>query len=407
MCDMLFKYYHIGDDEIQFLTRQFSSIFHNSTASKIRMSCFYNVSEFVSVRFDNVKSIYDYAFSKGWGNSNNIESFDAPNLEYIGNSVFGCSNMTHFSAPKVSYIGQYAFQGCTSLTELSFPELTSLYYSMSYGRWNSAYPFSGCTNLKTLYMPKLPVVHDSEFAYLSSLETINLDSCTAIGESAFYQCTHLKSINFSNVETVGSSAFAYCSSVSYIKMDKVETLNAMAFGYCFNSSYVSDGYAEFPELSSMLSYRHFTYCSGLKTFKAPKLKNIGNRAFEYCYNLASLDIPNIEVIESEGFGSCSKLSMPLSFSKCKTIGYRAFGYCGSLSEIHLDTVTSFENEAFNGCISLKEIHMASITSVPTLSGSFGYSLSSLNYIYVPSSLVTAFQTATNWSAYSSLFSGIY
>ena len=75
-------------------------------------------------------------------------------------------------------IGDYVFQGCSSLTTVSFPARTSI----------GDYAFQGC----------------------SSLTTVSFPACTRIGYSAFYQCYRLVSLYITASSVcylVASSAF--------------------------------------------------------------------------------------------------------------------------------------------------------------------------------------------------------
>jgi hypothetical protein len=83
----------------------------------------------------------------------------------------------------------------------------------------------------------------------------------------------------------------------------------------------------------------------------------------------------------------------ISFPACTTIGTWAFRGCRMLVELHLmgsSVAELLTSEAFN--------------STPI----GGYSASAGQYgtIYVPASLLTSYQTATNWTYFSSRFVGV-
>ena len=108
--------------------------------------------------------------------------------------------------------------------------------------------------------------------------------------------------------------------------------------------------------------------------------------FSRCINLSSISIPNCSYRGNAAFSSCSSL-LSISLPNCSFIG----------------------RSAFISCTKLESIYILS-TSIPILSGSNAFystplSLSTyLGYfgsIYVLSSLVDSFKTATNWSTYSS------
>lgn len=93
----------------------------------------------------------------------------------------------------------------------------------------------------------------------------------------------------------------------------------------------------------------------------------------------------------------------------------AFGYCKQLENVSLPICSSIGSFAFAQCNLLTELRLMS-TSVVTLvaSNAFnstpigGYSVSAGQYgsVYVPASLLTSYQTATNWTYFSSRFVGV-
>ena len=98
-----------------------------------------------------------------------------------------------------------------------------------------------------------------------------------------------------------------------------------------------------------------------------------------------INLPNCSYIGSGVFYNCDNLTS-ISLPNCSFIGYSAFYMCDNLSAIYILS-----------------------TVVPTLSNSnaFGYTpITGISYmgkygsIYVLSSLVDSFKTATNWSVYA-------
>ena len=84
-------------------------------------------------------NIRDYAFQ----NCSSLTSVSFPNATSIGVAAFNeCNSLTSVSFPVATSIGIYAFGNCSSLTEVSFPKATSI--------GDSA--FSGCSKLTTIYI---------------------------------------------------------------------------------------------------------------------------------------------------------------------------------------------------------------------------------------------------------------
>ena len=88
------------------------------------------------------------------------------------------------------------------------------------------------------------------------------------------------------------------------------------------------------------------------------------------------------------------------------LGVYAFSSNTVLASCTLKGVTEIANSAFRNCRSLTALHITDITSVPTLGTSNVFTGSPIadgtGKIYVPASLVTAFQGATNWSTYAAV-----
>jgi len=137
--------------------------------------------------------------------------------------------------------------------------------------------------------------------------------------------------------------------------------------------------------------------------------SIGNSVCQYANKLTSVRFPNAnrEKVNygwqgANAFLNCSRLTdvyIPL----CPTIQENMFKACTSLSFLDLPSVTRIRANAFHSCSALKTIVLRSstvvtlenvnafTTSTPFASGGSG------GTIYVPSSLISSYQTATNWS----------
>lgn len=81
---------------------------------------------------------------------------------------------------------------------------------------------------------------------------------------------------------------------------------------------------------------------------------------------------------------------------------RVFKACKLLLRITvLDTIAHIDDQAFAYCTNIAEYHLQS-TTPPTLSTANIFTQMSADCtIYVPPRCLEAYQTATNWSAYSS------
>jgi hypothetical protein len=168
------------------------------------------------------------------------------------------------------------------------------------------------------------------------------------------------------------------------------------------SSYTND------RVTNIGSYA-FAYCSSLSAVSFPSAMNIGPNAFRNCSSLTTISFPLATTIGSYAFGSCFDLTTA-SFPLATTIGSSAFYDCSSLTTVSFPSAKTIGHFAFRSCFNLRSLYLTG-SSVCTLQGSNvfsstpigGYSASAGAYgkIYVPASLLTRYQTATNWTYFSS------
>ena len=124
-------------------------------------------------------------------------------------------------------------------------------------------------------------------------------------------------------------------------------------------------------------------------------------------SFTSLDLSNIEIIGSSAFTRCSNL-INAFFPDCITIGNDAFSHCSKLTNISFPKCTEIGKGAFASCVSLSKITLMA-SSVCKLKNS-AFSSTGINQtsgsIYVPMSLVAAYQSAVYWSEFSNRIFGI-
>ena len=147
----------------------------------------------------------------------------------IGEYAFvGCSGMTELTLPNsVTSIGGNAFEGCSGLTGLTLPSsVTSIGESA----------FSGCSGLTELILPNgVRSIGDFAFSLCSGLtELILPSSVTSIGESAFQDCSGLTKLTLPNSLTeIGKYAFRGCSGLTELILpNSVRSIGDYAFYSC-------------------------------------------------------------------------------------------------------------------------------------------------------------------------------
>ena len=107
-------------------------------------------------------------------------------------------------------IGKCAFDQCTSLAEISFPESV---VTIGDGA------FTKCTGLGSLTIPEgVASIGDFAFSGCLSLVSVKLpDSLASIGNSAFGTCSNLISVTLpENLESIDGRAFSNCTSLASV-----------------------------------------------------------------------------------------------------------------------------------------------------------------------------------------------
>ena len=341
----------------------------------IGKSAFYNRKALQTINIPStVTEIGESAFHQCSNWSSEIKMPD--NLKTIGSHAFrNCANVRgslEFKA--LETLVDRAFEGCASITGLSFSEgctLTTIPKNA----------FNGCSSLGSLGDDvKIPgsvtSIDDAAFNNCSSLQVVTLpENVSRIGTSAFYNCTTLRTLNIpSTVTEIGQSAFMSCSNwSSEIEMpDNLKTIGSHAFRGCKNVT----GKLEFKALEN-LEERAFEGCAGITGLSFSEdctLTTIPKNAFNGCSSLRSLDgnvkIPSsVTSIGSGAFKSCSILDGVTLPEGVTTIGDNAFNGCEKLKELNIpSSVTTIGAAAFMECQSLTTITIP--TSVTEIGNSF-------------------------------------
>ena len=140
----------------------------------------------------------------------------------------------------------------------------------------------------------------------------------------------------------------------------------------------------------------------IQTVNLPMCSYIGEDAFYGCISLSQVSLPVCEHIGGSVFIGCAPLSQ-VSLPVCEYIGSSVFRGCVSLSQVSLPMCSYIGGFAFWGCSSLSIITIG-YSSVCSLGSSNVFNrtkiTSSTGSIYVPTSLVDSYKSATNWLYFS-------
>ena len=306
----------------------------------------------------------------------------------VGGGAFqNCSNLSNVQFPNsLTLINSDAFLNCTSLASVTIPDGVKRID-------NSA--FEGCKRLTSFSVNEGNSNYSSQDGVLFNKDKTEIiqysigneraiydipNSVTSIGYSAFSGCTSLTSVTIpDSVISIGDSAFSKCTSLTSVTIpDSVISIGDSAFLKCTNLSNVT-----IPNSVTSIENSAFSGCSSLTSIAIPdSVTSIGNSAFEECTNLSNVTIPNsVTSIGDYTFYNCKRLRSVTIPNSVISIDESAFECCTSLTSITIpNSVTSIGASAFSECTSLTNVTIPdSLTEI----GSFAFSdcsnLNEINY----------------------------
>lgn len=343
-----------------------------SSANQIAVSSGYYTGGNVTINGDsnliaeNIKSGISI-----FGVSGNYEGNGGGDIDdsFITRTISSCINN------RVTTIGSYAFYWCSSLTSVSFPAATSI----------GSYAFYYCSNLTTANIPAAKTIGAGAFHNCEELTEANFPVATKIEYNAFNYCFRLTTANIPAATHIGNSAFQECKSLTTVNFPVASSINDYAFARCIKLATVS-----FP-VATFIGANAFQYCDLIEA-NFPAVTTIGSRAFSDCESLTTANFPAATKISSAAFTSCYSLTTA-SFPAMATIGSSAFKTCYNLKSLYLTGSSLCFLSNSNAFYS-------------TPIGGYSASAGTYGSIYVPASLLTSYQTATNWTYFSSRFVGI-
>ena len=391
----------------------------------------------------NVTTIPSSAFNS----CTNIERVSLPyGINSIGTSAFYlCANMRRIPIPYgLSVICSSTFYGCPGQKNLIIPSGVASINTNAFMKALrvenivlpsglqalSASVFQDCPNLKSITIPSgINTLPTSVFGSCTALSNVSfLGNIQNIGQSAFAYCYNLKDIVIPNgVSFIGSSAFFMCSGIQSLTIpSNTSQISNGAFNGCAglqsvtlpsNLSSIASGVfqscfalrkIDIPSGISIFGSNAFAYCYMIQSISVPSgVVSVGPSAFYSCRNLISITLPSgLTSIGTGAFAGCKLLQSITIPSGVTKIFANTFDYCSLLQSMTIPSgVTMISSYAFRGCINISEYHVLP-TTPPTLSGSNVFSsIASDCVIYVPSSVLNTYKTATYWSYFSSKMQG--
>lgn len=176
---------------------------------------------------------------------------------------YNCVNLENVQFPNVTGFGHGAFNGCSSLKEITadtFPSVTYIGYNHKPG------VFANCTSLETVVWPSVTNYESRDlFLGCTSLISADLPNMTSEGSyciGMFNGCTALTSVNLPKLNRVGATFFQNCTSLSKVVL---------------------------PSATVIFDANVFNGCTALKTIDLPVCTQIkGSYCFTKCNSLMAL-----------------------------------------------------------------------------------------------------------------------
>jgi hypothetical protein len=320
-----------------------------------------------------VTSIKDETFN-GCGRLTSVTI--GTNVTSIGGGAFyGCPSLTSVTIPKsVISIGMEAFASCTSLTaitvDINNPVFSSVNAVLIDKSQTTLVQFpAGKPEMSYTIPNSVTSIGDFAFEGCTSLTNVTIpNSVTSIGWGAFENCSGLTCVTIGNsVTSIGEGAFEYCTSLTSVTIpDSVTVIKGLgtplgplgAFGGCTSLTNVTIGNT----VTNIGDYA-FDGCTSLANVTiGNSVTSIGGGAFAYCTSLTRVTIPNsvtdlkearFDMLLYGPFYSCTSLTNVTIGNSVTSIGDYSFFSCTSLTSITIpNSVTNIGVGAFAGCTSL-------------------------------------------------------
>ncbi len=156
--------------------------------------------------------------------------------------------------------------------------------------------------------------------------------------------------------------------------------------------------------------RQYTFYTndGIKRIRFTACTTIASYALRDCTNLESVDFPVAKGTSGAYFCTSSSKLTSVNIPEITTIGNYGFQYCTILRILDLPKVTSIGTYFLRGATAIETLILRA-SRVSTLGGTSLVDTpieKGTGFIYVPSTLLESYKSATNWSAYAEQFRAI-
>ncbi len=305
-----------------------------------------------------------------------LEEVTMNNVTSIGNAAFkNCASLEAITIPAgVKTIGDYAFAGCTALTNEGF-KLASGSRLEAYG----SHLFEGCTSITAIFA-NLPTFTDYMYAGTGITELVFNGQDLGAAKGVFANCTKLTSVSWAEKATTSgiNDAFFYgCTALETVVLP--EGMSMLGVQAREVSQIERDG---------VLGV--FAGCTALKSVALPStLGYIGACTFEGCASLTTIVYAGSDrgpSVFARAFKNCTSFSTIEFLVGVGYFGEEAFMNCVALAgELKVaEKFEEFGNNCLNGCINLTAIHLPARMGMIPKYAFAGLSDSVIFYVYMDS-----------------------
>lgn len=349
----------------------------------------------------SVTTIGDDAFARCTG----LTSVTIPtSITSIGDNVFYmCANLAtvNFNATNCESVGSNTWAGCSSFTTLNLGNTVTRIPTNG---------FQGATQLASVTIPKkVHTIGDYAFNGCTSLANVSIANnsvLTTIAQYAFQSCSNLATINLPNtLASIGNFAFDGCSSLQsttelQLLPSALETIGDYAFQNASTLAYI-----HIPSTITSIGKYAFKSCIALNTvdFEATNCTYSGTQAeppFFYCSGLSTVNVSdNVTQIPAYCFKDCTSLTNLTLRNGLSEIGTYAFYCCMNISSLILPTsVTSIGSFAFGNAYDMQIANVESHNPIPPTIGEEAV-FPAGQTIYVPYASLNDYESAEYWEDY--------
>lgn len=224
---------------------------------------------------------------------------------------------------------------------------------------------------------------------------ITLSSATSVVEQVFRQRANLTGVIGTSVLTIGTSSFEACNALTSISFPVLTTIGTAAFRNCTHLTSVN-----LPELTTINQYT-FGGCTQLNNVTLPKLGIINNNSFEGCTGLTNASFPMATQINNSGLRNCRFST--IVFPRLLKIDTYGLSNNANLTAVDFNALTQFTggsgfiNDTSLTAVVIRTGTMATLSAINHFNNTPFASNGTGGTLYVPSSLISQYEQATNWS----------